>query len=250
LMLPLEPPSRSIYDMADLYDAVVQSGPCEAFYRDLARRAAGPVLELACGTGRLAIPICAAGHEVTGLDNAPRMLARAAAKAERKGLRLSWLLGDMREFEIDQRFGLIVLSCNSLAHLTSPEDVRACLASVRRHLAPGGLFAFDVVLPDPRNLVATAPRRLDRGPNPSSAIAAEEAVVRYDPVTQIRHAEWRLRPAGSTRAARIRLSLRQFFPQELPLLLELAGFQLIERYGDFARGELRSDSLNQICVAR
>ncbi|WP_338661198.1 class I SAM-dependent methyltransferase [Pararoseomonas sp. SCSIO 73927] len=228
----------------------MRPGPCEAFYRHEARRG-GAVLELACGTGRLSLPIAEDGHDVVGLDASREMLAAAARKAAGTGLALSFVQGDMRDFELRRRFGVIIISCNSLAHLTALEDLRACLTAVRRHLAPGGVLAFDVVRPDLRLLSrpADAALRLDLGPNPASAIEAEERAT-YDPVGQVRVSQWRVQQAGLGERFMAPLVLRQFFPQELPLLLEAGGLELVARYGDFARNPLTADSLNQICIAR
>jgi SAM-dependent methyltransferase len=248
---PAQPRAPSLYDLADLYDAIVPPGPCEAFYREEARRWGGPVLELACGTGRLTLPLAGDGHEVLGLDASPAMLAAARRKAARAGVRATFVQGDMRSFDLGRRFGLVIVSCNSLAHLTRSEDLRACLKAVRRHLAPKGRLAFDVVLPDARLLAqpeATS-RRLDLGPNPASAIEAEEQ-AHYDPVGQVRVAQWRIRRVDGQEQVMAPLVLRQFFPQELPLLLETAGLELVARHGDFARNPLGPWSLNQICLAR
>ena len=241
----------SLYGAADLYDAIVQPGPCESFYREEARRAGGPVLELACGTGRLTLPLARDGHAVVGLDTSRPMLAAARRKAWECGLDVAFIQGDMRDFDLGGRFALVIISCNSLAHLSEPEDILACLTTVRRHLAPGGTLAFDVVQPDLRALSRPerGPRRLDLGPNPSSAIEAEE-VSSYDPVTQLRTSHWRIRRAGQPEQAMAPLVLRQFFPRELPLLLGAAGLALVARHGDFARNPLGPGSLNQICLAR
>ncbi|MCR0983580.1 class I SAM-dependent DNA methyltransferase [Roseomonas populi] len=241
----------SLYDYAELYDAIVQPGPCEAFYREEARHQGGPVLEMACGTGRLTLPIAADGHEVTGLDASRAMLAAAARKAAERRLPARFVLGDIRDFDLAQRFGMVIISCNSLAHLTEPEDLRACLAAVRRHLAPAGLLAFDVVSPDLGMLSPPGreARRLDLGPNPSSAVEAEE-IASYDPITQLRTAQWRIRRAEGEMQPMAPLVLRQFFPQEVPWLLEACGFTLVDRYGDFSRNPLEPGSLNQVCLAR
>ena len=240
-----------LYDLASFYDLVVQPGPCEAFYRAVAAETGGPVLELACGTGRLTIPLAGDGHEVVGLDASPAMLAAARTKADTVGDGLTFVEADMRAFDLGRRFALIVLSCNSLAHMTRTEDLRACLAAVRRHLAPGGLFAFDVVNPDIRALARpeTEPVRLDIGPNPSSGIAVEE-FAGYDAVEQVRVAYWRVVAPGTGVREIAPLRLRQIFPQELPLILDSAGLKLVDRYGDFDRNPLTGDSLNQICLAR
>lgn len=245
------PAPPSLYDVAELYDAVTPPGPCESFYRKEAQRSSGPVLELACGTGRLTIPLARDGHEVVGLDASPAMLALARRKAEQASAPAVFVQGDMRAFDLGRRFGLVLISCNSLSHLVEPDDLRSCFAAVRRHLAPGGVLAFDVVLPSPRDLVAPegGARRLDAGPNPSSAIQAEER-VEYDPVRQVRTAHWSVRPPGRAPIALAPLVQRLFFPNELPLLLGAAGLELVARHGDFARNPLAPWSLNQVCLAR
>ncbi|WP_426957979.1 class I SAM-dependent methyltransferase [Muricoccus radiodurans] len=240
----------TLYDIPALYDAIVQPGPCEAFYLDEARRNGGPVLELACGTGRLTLPLARAGCDVVGLDSSSAMLAAARRKAGEESLSMHFIAGDMRDFDLRQQFALVVVSCNSLAHLLTAEEVQACLTCVRRHLAPGGVLAFDVVLPKPEALIRPADGwvRLDTGPNPSPAVRAEERAS-YDPVAQIRTSNWRIRVPDAADCVVAPLSLRQFFPQELPLALAAAGLQLVARYGDFARNPLNAESLNQICLA-
>ena len=239
----------SLYDTPALYDRIVVPGPCEAFYDALAGRARGPVLDLACGTGRLTIPLALRGHAMTGVDASPAMLELARRKAVEHGLAVPFWLGDMRSFALGRRFPLVIITCNSLAHLADGQDLASCLACVARHLEPGGLLAFDVVRPDVDILsrCGSGPVRLDRGPNPATAIAIEEQAS-YDPIRQVRELRWRVLEPGAGEIAA--LSLRQFFPQEVPLLLQAAGLALVERHGDFDGGPLTARSLNQVCVAR
>ena len=179
------------------------------------------------------------------------MLGRAREKAAAAAVDVAFMEGDMRSFEIGRLFPLIIVPCNSLAHLTEVGDARACLTQIARHLAPGGLLAFDVVNPDLRALGRPDQEcvRLDVGPNPCSGIAVEE-FGSYDPIQQIRILRWRLREPDIRVRELAALTLRQFFPQEVPLLLEAAGLELSARYGDFARNPLSAESLNQVCVAR
>src|SRR5580765_803820 len=107
----------SLYDDPILYDHVVRPGPCEAFYRDLARKTGGPILELACGTGRLTIPLARDGYEIVGLDASPAMLRVTQAKADAEDVEITLAYGDMRSFDLGRRFPLVILCCNSLAHL-------------------------------------------------------------------------------------------------------------------------------------
>jgi SAM-dependent methyltransferase len=109
-------------------------------------------------------------------------------------LDLTFVEGDMRSFDLGRRFPLVIVSCNSLAHLITNDELKACFSTVLRHLAPGGLFAFDIVNPDVRALARDTLEsvRLDLGPNRSSGIAVEETSA-YDPVRQVRILSWRVR---------------------------------------------------------
>jgi SAM-dependent methyltransferase len=202
----------ALYDVPPLYDLVVEPGPCAAFYRDLAERTGGPILELACGTGRLTIPLALDGHEVVAVDASSAMLRAARAKAKAEKVDITFVNGDMRALDLGQRFPLVIVSCNSLAHLTTTEELKSCLRSIREHLAPGGLLAFDIVNPDVRDLARSHSERvrLDVGPNPSSAIAIEEAAD-YDPVQQIRVLQWRLQEPAAPVRELAPLSLRLMF---------------------------------------
>ena len=125
-----------------------------AFWRGVAARAKGPVLELGCGTGRLLMPLSRAAHgRVTGLDRSPAMLTRAAARARRVARRLRpWLVrGDIRALPFCARtFGAVIAPYGMLQSLLHDEDLEAALGSVARVLRPGGLFGIDLVPDLPR----------------------------------------------------------------------------------------------------
>lgn len=126
---------------ASAYDAIARHDPSEI--RDVLRLARGPVLELACGSGRLTLPLAARGHEVVALDNSPALLdlLRERLPAD-STVRL--VEGDMTAFELGRSFEIIVLGTSSVCLLDA--DRRAELfACVRRHLAPGGLFHVSVL---------------------------------------------------------------------------------------------------------
>src|ERR1700693_3291004 len=117
-----------------------------AFYGNLARESGGPVLELGCGTGRVLLPIVRDGIACTGLDSSEAMLEEFRRKDPPGNLRL--LAGGMESFDLaPDRFPLIFSAFRAFQHLLTVEDQLACLAAVRRHLAPGGRFAFDVFAP-------------------------------------------------------------------------------------------------------
>ncbi len=242
-------PALALYDVPKLYDLAFGPGPCEPFYREEARRAAGSILELACGTGRLTIPIARDGHEIVGLDASLVMLEAARYKAKQAGIRgATFVRADMRFFALGSKFALIIVSCNSLADLTTNDDLKAGFSRIREHLRPGGTVAFDIVNPDVTSLARQASEVVCL----DTVLGCREISVRetanYDPVTQIRTANWRVRHNGQPARTLSPHRQRLIFPQELLLLLETAGLKLVARYGDFDRGPFSGESLNQICL--
>jgi len=144
--------------MARLYDVDMLDDPDDLdLYRALANRAEGPLLELAVGTGRLAVPLALDGHRVTGVDLDPAMLDRARDRAARAGLSdggLELVAADIRDVRLPTAgaFGFGFLALNSLLVLGDRDAQRAALGTLARHLAPGGLAAVDVWLPDAEDL--------------------------------------------------------------------------------------------------
>ncbi|RPI52184.1 MAG: class I SAM-dependent methyltransferase [Acidobacteria bacterium] len=119
------------------------------FWRRMAGRARGPVLELGCGTGRVTIPAARAGARIVGLDRSSEMLAHALKRSKRARLdrRLSWIRGDIRflPFRTSARFDLVMAPYGILQSLVRESDLKATLNAVERVLAPGGIFGVDLV---------------------------------------------------------------------------------------------------------
>src|SRR5215467_10839620 len=115
-----------------------------AFYVGLARAAKGPLVELAIGNGRVAIPVArATGRPVIGIDSSPAMLAKARAGAAQAGVRLELREGDMRDLALDEPAGLIYCPFRALLHLRSWADRRRTFERVAASLRPGGRFAWN-----------------------------------------------------------------------------------------------------------
>jgi SAM-dependent methyltransferase len=246
----------ALYQDPELYDLMFSAGQreraiaAERFYVEEAGRNRGRVLELACGTGRLTIPIAQSGVEIVGADLSSSMLAQAREKAAAAGVAIQFVEADMRRSNLAGRFATILIAGNSLLHMLTIEELRCCLGGVRRHLAPGGRLVFDVSKWDLTRLARDPDERhpVFRAQHPSRGEIAIEETAAYDSAAQIRYMRWYLSAPGAADFRVIEYSLRVIFPQELPLLLESAGFRLEERYGEFPRQPFDASSPRQVCI--
>lgn len=260
----LESGTREHYQDAVLYDFEYRRRRADVnHYRRLAHDygAGIPILELGCGTGRLALPLVRDGHTLLGLDLSMPMLRRARARAARLGKRaqsrVTWLCADMRNFALSCRFHLIVCPFNAFQHLYTREEVAACLATIRRHLTPGGYFAFDVLNPDLKWLTRDPNKRWARTRflHPTTGVRYEYSTNQtYDPVAQIAYMRIyyqivSLDPASSHTHV-IRLCHRQFFPAELEALLVHNGFRICERWGGFAKERFEGAAESQVLLCQ
>jgi SAM-dependent methyltransferase len=240
------------YDHPALYDSLLPVGAHLPYYADLARQRGGEVLELACGTGQLAVPIASAGLPTVGLDLSAAMLGAAREFARGANVSVEFVQDDMRRFDLGRRFPFIFIARNSLLHLYSTEDILAAFAAVRRHLAPGGVFAFDVFTPDPRILARPRGQRF-----PVMEVTTEafgelcvEGTHSYDSVTQVDQGTWYVSAPGRPDAWVVSVVVRSIFPQELPLLVSASGLELIERFGNLSGEPFGSGSPQQVCLCR
>lgn len=251
------------YDIEDSSDTGV------AFYAALAQETGGPVLEIACGTGRVCIPIARLGFQVTGVDIVPGMLQQARSKSA--GLLIRWVHGDARTFELGEQFRLIYLTGNAFQAFLTRADQEALLSRVRAHLHDEGLFAFETRNPRWARAADEAQADADAGPSPGLFARLEnrraEQVYQvyqdrdghtvtvsntqtYDHVAQVlewtTYRRWRDEAGGPTKVTRI--AVRYTFPQELTALLHYNGFSLVRWYGDWDLSPLTGGSPSIICV--
>lgn len=193
-----DPPRDAAADRARYYDLDLVDDPGDLeLYLALATRTGGPVLELAAGTGRIAVPLAAAGHEVTALDLDPAMLARALDRWERErptkgagdaGGKLEVVEADLLDADLGARFGLVILALNTLLLLADPERQARAFEALRRHLRPDGRVVVDVWLPGPDDLALYDGRIVlewVRDDDERGERVAKQASARYDPATAL-----------------------------------------------------------------
>ena len=245
--------SDAFYSHARLYDLMFPGGgPAVDFYRAGADRQGGRVLELGCGTGHKLIPIAADGHPCVGLDFSSDMLAEAQRKANERGVAVEWTQGDMRAFDLGRTFDFVFITANSLLHLHEAGDLVSCFQTVRRHLAPGARFVFDVFNPSMRLLAdADGVRRARESlsfMDPERGNVSVEVAEIYDAPAQVTRGTWYLSTTDEPDFVVAPLEIRSIFPQELPLLLSRGGLRLVERFGDWSRGPFTGAGPLQLCI--
>jgi SAM-dependent methyltransferase len=230
-----------------------------SFWHQTAAAAGGDVLELAAGSGRVAIALARKGHRVTGLELAPGMLERAAARTSRlppqTAALLEWVQGDMSTFDLpERRFGLVFIAYNSFWLLDSEPAQAACLAAAARHLAPDGRLVLDLFPPNADD------RKNDTGLIQELPMSRHGRILlrvkdyTYEPQTAIATSDVRYfsaqapPPAPADLIARFRYRLRLADPDAVQELLERAGYTVEEVYGDYRREPLLPDSPRAIFV--
>lgn len=239
-----------LYKNPDIYDALLPvAEPHLNFYLALARQCAGPVLELACGSGQFTVPIADQHPNVVGLDSSPEMLAAAQGRAIASGSAPKLIEGDMQDFDLGQKFALIFIARNSLLHLHDLDGFAALFSAVRRHLAPGGIFAFDIFNPNLSLLLRPAGERYPvmRVKSEHYGEISVEETVDYDAASQVNRVTWFISTPERPDAWVAPLHLRSIFPQELLLLLSANQFQLLCRDGDFIGSPFVAASSRQVC---
>lgn len=214
-------------------------GPTVAFLRELA--GTGSALEFAIGTGRVAIPLAAAGVAVSGIELSEPMVRRLREKVDEATIPV--VLGDMATASVPGSFSLVYLVFNSISNLRTQDEQVECFRNAARHLVPGGRFVLELGVPPLRRL---PPGQLAA---PFDVSERHLGFDTYDLVTQglQSHHYWR-RPDGSVRGGFG--SYRYIWPAECDLMARLAGLDLERRVADWDGSPFTSDSENHVSVWR
>ena len=224
-----------------------------AFYCDLAKAVGDPVLEIACGSGLVTIPLAVQGLDVTGLDLAHSMLEHARKKADRQKLNIRWVEADARSFDLRRQYPFILLTGNAFQAFLRREDQEALLDSVKRHLSPNGIFAFETRNPSGHDLTNHPQEEFDQS---YTSVEGHQVSVSYtqvyDPLAQMMY--WtsyrRWNNGQRVHKKQTHIACRFTYPQELEALLYYNGFEVIHQYGDWNKEELRATSPSIISICQ
>jgi hypothetical protein len=200
----------------------------------------GPVLELAIGTGRIAVPLAARGVELHGVDVSEAMVARLRGKPGGEAIPVT--MGNFADVPVEGRYGVVFIAFNTFFGLTTQEEQVRCFENVAAHLADDGVFVLEAFVPDVT--------RFDRSQRVSAITVELEEVqleaTSYDPVGQRSTTQQVfLSPRG---VELIPVVIRFAWPAELDLMARLAGLTLHERWGGWDRRPFTADSERHVSV--
>lgn len=234
------------------YDAMIKSRNSYSavpFYVRQAKKYGGPVLELACGTGRITIPIAKEEIRIVGLDFSPKMLIQAKRNSMKNNLDIEWIEADMRNFKLKQKFSLIIMPGAAMNWILENRDIENCLKCIKKHLNRNGRFIFNIFNPN-LEILQRDPSNKDyvyNYPNPSGeGVVLVSESNRYDKATQINYIKSYHRIENKEIVKD--LKLRMFFPQELDAVLYYNDFIIDDKYGTFDEKPFLSESNDQIVI--
>lgn len=213
-----------------------------------------PIIELACGTGRLTIPMAKRGFQMVGVDLHEGMLERAKQKAKEQKLLIEFLLQDCTKLNLSVKSSLVFMTGNSFQHFLTNEVQDDLVQSVRQHLVEDGIFIFDTRNPLLHELAAVDEYEQLYSDNNGNQII-EFHREEYNSMTQILHCHTdRQIYQGETLIAKEQdgISLRYSFPLEMERVLKENGFEILQVYGDWDKNELnvKSTSMVYVCKVR
>jgi SAM-dependent methyltransferase len=225
-------------------------------YRNFAELCGGKILELACGSGRVLLPLAQEGYEVTGVDSSAAMLAIARTQIEAAGLgarcTLEWQ--NIITLHLEQKFRLAFIALGSFAHITMRKEQMQALKAIHAHLSPGGTFIIDISNSDARYLedlggqmLHQATRERDDGTFLTHFVSPATATDRH--LLELTHFYEEHRQGGPVHRTTVTTHLYLFERNEMELLLERAGFAVKDVYGDYDLSSYQLESPRMICIA-
>jgi SAM-dependent methyltransferase len=221
------------------------------FWIEMAEQYGDSVLELCCGEGRISVPLAQEGFQVTGIDLLESMLS----KAKKICSQVRWINANVCNFDLNEKFSLIIFPFNSLGHLLELEAIESCFSCVQKHLKPEGKFIIDLenscsqeniawYLDQSRQLFSVYPDPDGKG---TVAVTYQNDV---DFNQQVNRAKLFFRFLEQEEEVIQEVPYRLFFPQEIEALLKYSGFTVEKKFGGHDRSLFTSQSANHILVCR
>jgi SAM-dependent methyltransferase len=244
------------YDDPILYDQENEAYQPELpFLVKWAEKQQGIILDLACGTGRVTIPLAKNGYNLIGVDIHKPMLELAKNKSEQHGLKIDWKEQDCTKLDLQIKSQLIYCVGNSFQHFHSNEDQENFLSSVYNHLNDDGIFIFGTRFPGHEELLQPSTEEYWRSYKDHSQQTVDVYTIsRYDALNQIQHyktiRKYKKEDGTILKEKSTKIQLRYVFPKEMERLLRSNGFDILHLYKNWNEEPLTDDSYEMIYVCR
>jgi len=249
---------NAAYDSwAHIYDLIWQENKQDIeFYYQISKNERQPILEAACGTGRVAIPLACAGLKVVGIDISPKMLEEAEKKLKQAGKitgNIRFEKQDMRNFHLPEKFGACIIPFNAFLHLLSLKDQEESLRCVYNHLKAEGKLIFDIFVPNAKWIAKekykTTKKMVVRDDSKTIEYWFDN---KYDTFNQtveiIANINYNDEDIKKDHKNKIKFYMKYVYTFEMYHLLTKCNFKIVDLYGDFDKKEFSKDSERMIWV--
>ncbi|MEH7381033.1 class I SAM-dependent methyltransferase [Bacillus sp. JJ1533] len=225
------------------------------FLQKGAAKVSGPIIDLACGTGRATIPLAKAGHTLIGVDIHHGMLTQAKMKTENTSLNIEWIEQNCTKLQIDIKSPFIYIVGNSFQHFLTNEAQDQLLHSIYNHLEQEGIFIFGTRFPSPDELLQQSTEEYWRSYMDENGKRVDVYTIsNYDTIQQVQHyitiRRQRDDSGNTIEEKKTNIKLRYVFPQEMDRLLKGNGFEILAVYKDWNETPLTEDSHQMIYVCK
>lgn len=228
-----------------------------SLYLNFAELSGGPLLELACGSGRLLVPLAREGYELTGLDSSRSMLEMAQHALEKAGVaeQCSLVQENMSTMRLGQKFRMAFIALGSFGHVYTRQEQRQALAVIHDHLTVGGRFILDISNADVRYMEQLSGQVLHQGTWKraddnilSHFVSPASSPTKH--LLELTHFYEEYQQGEAVQRTVITTHLYLFEKNEVELLLEEAGFEITDVFGDYEFSPFEHESPRMIFVAQ
>lgn len=236
-----------MYNNPALYDACTAHKIDDIpFYEHWAKQTNGPILELACGTGRIAKHLIESGFNYTGLDLSSVFIDYCRSNFPNG----KFTTGDMCDFNLGQKFDLIFIPFNSFLHLYKEDEMTQCLKSIQNHLSDNGKFLLDIFVPNPEFLYRDPDKKYEEMTiiHPNGGECTVWQKNQYKEETEINHIHWFFNRENSEPMDEYDFDMRMIYPDTMDRVLSDSDFTIEEKWGDYDGEPFNETSLLQLYI--
>ena len=236
-----------MYNNPALYDACTAHKIDDIpFYEHWAKQTNGPILELACGTGRIAKHLIESGFNYTGLDLSSVFIDYCRSNFPNG----KFTTGDMCDFNLGQKFDLIFIPFNSFLHLYKEDEMTQCLKSIQNHLSDNGKFLLDIFVPNPEFLYRDPDKKYEEMTiiHPNGGECTVWQKNQYKEETERNHIHWFFNRGNIEPMDEYDFDMRMIYPDTMDRVLSDSDFTIEEKWGDYDGEPFNETSLLQLYI--